>query len=376
LLKRSKRKAGRVVKRVLADGTVKEYRYAPYRPKRRRVAADSVTTLIAAYRRSPEWEALRPQTRVNYAIHLRPLEEVGHLPVKGLNRRALLIIRDGVAKGRGNGAGTGFMRAASALFGWAVDHDWIEHTPVHRIKKLPGGHLRAWTRAEADAAAAALPEHLRRVVVLARYTGQWRADLCAMTWAAYDGATIRLTQQKTGAVLVIPCHPALRAELDHWKRAAAAVTILTNTLGRPWMPQHLSHELPGALVKIGLPRDLNVHGLRKLASAELADAGCSTHEIAAITGHRTLSMIELYTRSADQERLAGAAVVKLSAHTIIDKRRKVQVYSASNLCDDQVRDGSSLQGGARGSGQHRADVRAVFDLGPVRPARQVLSRPG
>jgi hypothetical protein len=36
------------------------------------------------------------------------------------------------------------------------------------------------------------------------------------------------------------------------------------------------------LPRIGLPGELNVHGLRKLAAASLADAGCSTHEIAAI----------------------------------------------------------------------------------------------
>jgi integrase len=160
------------------------------------------------------------------------------------------------------------------------------------------------------------------VVVLARYTGQRRADLCAMTWAPYDGATVRLTQQKTGAARVIPCHPELRVELDHWKLAAAAVTILTKTLGRPWMPQHLSHELPGALVKLELSRDLNVPGLRKLAAAELAHAGCSVHEIASITGHRSMSMVQLYTRSADQERLASAAVIRLSEHR--DKCKKHQ----------------------------------------------------
>lgn len=279
-----------------------------------------MAALVAAYRRSPEWDGLAQHTRSTYAIYLRPLEEVGHLSVRAFTRRMLLIIRDGIAKGRGNGAGTGFTRASSALFGWAVDHDWIEHTPVHRIKRLPGGHLRAWTRAEADAAAEGLPEHLRRVVTLARYTGQRRGDLCAMTWAAYDGATVRLTQQKTGAAMVIPCHPTLRAELDRWKANATAVTILTNTLGRPWKAQHLSHELPKTLARIGLPQDLNVHGLRKLAAAELADAGCSTHEIAAITGHRTLGMIELYTRSADQERLAGSAVVKLAAWKNTQKR--------------------------------------------------------
>jgi site-specific recombinase XerC len=85
-------------------------------------------------------------------------------------------------------------------------------------------------------------------------------------------------------------------------------------------PEDLSHALPKALVKIGLADDMNVHGLRKLAAAELADAGCSMHEIAAITGHRSLSMVQLYTRSADQERLASAAIVRLSERK--DKRAK------------------------------------------------------
>jgi integrase len=320
LRKRSLRKAGRVVKRVLADGTTKTYRYGPHRAAGPKLGTDSIDALIRAYRRSPEWAALKPHTREVYNIYLRPLEDSGALPAKQFDRRDLLIIRDAIAAARGNGAATGFVRAASTVFGWAVDHDWIKHTPAHRIKKLPGGHLRAWTRQEADVAQDRLPEHLRRVVVLARFTGQRRADLCAMTWATYDGATIKLKQQKTGAELAIPCHPTLQSELSAWRRGAQAVTILTNTLGRPWRPQHLSHELPKALARIGLPADLNVHGLRKLAAAELADAGCSTHEIAAITGHSTLAMVELYTKSANQQRLARSAVVKLSTHTNADKR--------------------------------------------------------
>ena len=78
--------------------------------------------------------------------------------------------------------------------------------------------------------------------------------------------------------------------------------------------------MPVALARIGLPADLNVHGLRKLAATELADAGCSMHEIAAITGHHSLSMVQLYTRSADQERLASAAIIRLSEHA--DKRTR------------------------------------------------------
>jgi integrase len=38
-----------------------------------------------------------------------------------------------------------------------------------------------------------------------------------------------------------------------------------------------------------------MHGLRKAAARPLAEAGCTTHEIAAITGHKTLSEVERYT---------------------------------------------------------------------------------
>jgi len=46
---------------------------------------------------------------------------------------------------------------------------------------------------------------------------------------------------------------------------------------------------------------------RKAAARRLAEAGCATHEIASITGHKTLSEIERYTREAERARLARTA---------------------------------------------------------------------
>jgi integrase len=72
-----------------------------------------------------------------------------------------------------------------------------------------------------------------------------------------------------------------------------------------------------------LPPNLNIHGLRKLAASNLAEAGCSTKEIAAITGHETLAMIELYTKSADQKRLATAAIHRLQTFTKLTNEQKI-----------------------------------------------------
>lgn len=306
--RKSPAKAERVVRRLKRDGSSVEYRYPAYTP--RPVSADTVNALIDAYRNSPEWAGLSDQTRAGRTTYLKPLAASGAVPVASIRRRDILTLRDSMIVGHGPGAANAFLAAATALFRWAVDREWIEHSPMLAIKRAETGSYRAWTRAEADQAARLLPEHLRRVVVLARHTGQRRGDLCAMTWTAYDGASIRVTQQKTGVSLVIPIAPAFRADIERWR--GDAVTILTNSLGRPWIPQSLSHLLPIALARIGLAGDLNVHGLRKLAATELADVGCTPHEIAAITGHRTLQMVQHYTRSADQERLAGAAVLRLN----------------------------------------------------------------
>lgn len=316
MLKRSKKKpAGRVVRKRLADGTVKEYRYARWTAPEK-TEGDTIRALLRAYEASPEWAALAKATRQQYLIYLRPWLKVADAAPRDVTRRQILDARDVIARTRGAGAATAFTRVAAALFAWAADRGWIEHNPAARIRSLPGGHLPAWSEAQIAAALAGLPDALRRVVVLALHTGQRRGDLIGMTWAAYDGASIRLRQQKTGRQLVIPAHLDLRAELDAWKAARAdSVLILTSPRTGRWTAEHLSREMGKALVKIGLPAGLNVHGLRKAAARRLAEAGCSVSEIAAITGHLSLSMVQLYTNSADQERLASAAVARLQLPT-------------------------------------------------------------
>jgi integrase len=57
------------------------------------------------------------------------------------------------------------------------------------------------------------------------------------------------------------------------------------------------------------------HGLRKAAARRLAEAGCTEHEIAAITGHASLREVQRYTRAADQTRLAIATIEKVKTRT-------------------------------------------------------------
>jgi hypothetical protein len=44
----------------------------------------------------------------------------------------------------------------------------------------------------------------------------------------------------------------------------------------------------------------------------LAEAGCTAHQIAAISGHKSLREVERYTKTADQKRMAIAAMGTIS----------------------------------------------------------------
>jgi hypothetical protein len=68
--------------------------------------------------------------------------------------------------------------------------------------------------------------------------------------------------------------------------------------------------VPGRL-RPGRPFTLFSAGLRKAAARRLAEAGCTAHEIAAITGHESLKEVARYTKAVDQRRLAEVAMGKV-----------------------------------------------------------------
>ncbi|WP_232272573.1 MULTISPECIES: tyrosine-type recombinase/integrase [Komagataeibacter] len=237
------------------------------------------------------------------------MEKLSAKPLRDITRKILIDIRDSIASGRGHGAANGFLSITKTFFGWAISREWVDINPAMSIASLPRGSLPAWTKDAVQQAEKTLDESLWRVVVLGVFTGQRRGDLCRMQWDDIREGFIHVHQQKTGVQLRIPIHPALAANLEKWK--GPSPYILTSRTGVPWQPGVLSTAMYNAAKEGKIPKGLNVHGLRKLAATLLAEAGCTTHEIAAITGHKTLAMVQHYTLSADQERLAKGAVNRM-----------------------------------------------------------------
>lgn len=297
----------KIVKHTLADGTVKEYRYER---NRKRIMAGSMGALVQEYRASPQFDNLRPATKKVYLRAMGHMEKLYDCAIPEIKRRHVIRLRNQFAK---TPALADQVRAVfSILMEYAIEMEYRESNPAARIKNIATGHYDRWTDDQVAYALESLPERFRRAIILALYTGQREGDLLRMRWSDYDGESVYVAQEKTGEKLWIFCHAALRAKLNAWKADRKATTILTDSKGRPYAkPASFATVFSAERKKHPTLNGLVFHGLRKTAAAKLAEAGCSSLEIAAITGHKTLDMIELYTRQADQRRRSKSAVVKL-----------------------------------------------------------------
>ena len=95
---------------------------------------------------------------------------------------------------------------------------------------------------------------------------------------------------------------------------ATQLTLLETQYGQPFTPAGFGNWFGDAAEAAGL-EGRTAHGLRKSASVRMAEAGATPSQIKAITGHKNLAEVTLYTDAADQERLAREAMRKVEQRT-------------------------------------------------------------
>lgn len=299
----------KVVRKRLKDGTVKTYVYQRSAIKQdRRGAAGTVGDMIARYLESPEYSALAPATQRLYATCIRPLldnPKIRHVDARSVRRSDILTMRDGLSDRPG--MADMFVAATGAVFRWGMDRDLADINPCSRIPKLAKGEHRRWTAGEVERLLTKATPVFRMAGALALYTGQRAGDIVAMRWDDYQHDRIKVVQDKTGTPLLIPVHPLLARALSEWPRRCE--TILFTRYDTPFTAAGFRRSWQRERERIGV--SATWHGLRKTAAATLAEQGASAHEIAAITGHKTLREIERYTREADQLSRAELAVSKM-----------------------------------------------------------------
>ena len=273
-----------------------------------RTKPGSFDALCVSYYRAPEFRGLAPSTQAkNRGIIERFRVEHGDKPVSRLGRAH---IKDVIgAKANTPEAANNLLKVLKVLLNYAVSIEMIASNPAIGVKRYRkhGEGYHTWSEAEIAQFQAKHPIDTRPGLALALllYTAQRRSDVVRMGWQHVRGDAIAVRQEKTDSPLVLPLHPELKRALTAASRNN--LTFLVTEYGKPFTAAGFGNWFRDQCNLAQLPR-CSAHGLRKAAATRLANAGASTEQIKAVTGHRSLSEVERYTRAADQIRLARQAL--------------------------------------------------------------------
>ena len=140
--------------------------------------------------------------------------------------------------------------------------------------------------------------------------GPRRGDAIRLGPGNIRNGKMRYKQRKTGFTLEPPIAPELQVELDFVPKDQP--TFLVDDRGKPFTERSFQKWFREVYEAVeGLPEKARAHGIRKAACRRLAEAECSVKQMQSISGHATLTQLQVYIDKADQKKLSESAQKKL-----------------------------------------------------------------
>ena len=211
------------------------------------------------------------------------------------------------------------LQAVSLLWNYAKEQlDWpLGENPAARIDKYgPQREYPTWPDWMLDALDDA-PSDVRTACELIRGTGQRPSAAIKMLRSAFQGEWVTVRDEKGDNTFPIYCPDRLRTLVGGLP--AGSRHVLARTEKSPKSYDSIEKDFRKwrtTLADIADEYDddatrYTLHGLRKRACVELAEAGCSDAEIQAVTG-QSLEMVAKYRKEADRKTLSRNAQMRRS----------------------------------------------------------------
>ena len=256
--------------------------------------------MVGKYRADARFSELRDTTKKLYSYMFPRLIEIfGDIPCQAITRQQVRAFYEVFAEKKRTAHQ--LLTTGRIVMNFGRDFGYCENNPFENMRISKGSKRETlWTQdqirtAQAAASVMGLPS-IALCLQLAMDTGQRPGDLRALTWNRYVEGHIRLRQSKTGTWVEVPVLPELGIMLSATPRIAPHVLVNEQT-GAPYSKDLLSHKVRQVMDAAGLPTTLQMRDLRRTAVVRLAEAGCTSAEISAITGHSiqdTTQILEVY----------------------------------------------------------------------------------
>jgi integrase len=276
----------------------------------------TLRALCIAYYTSAGYKRMEPRSRhVRRLILDKLCEQHGEKPAELMWARHVRQIRD--TRAETPEAANSMVKAIRAVYRHGMLAELVKHNPAREVEYLRSGSegFHSWTPGEVEQFEARHPigTKARLALTLLLYTGQRRSDVVRLGPQHLRGGCLTFTQYKNRnrkpVTLSLPIVPELRRVID--ATLSADLAFLVTERGTPYTAESFGNAFRAWCRQAGLPH-CSAHGLRKAAASRLAELGASVHEIAAVTGHRSLKEVQRYTMGAEQKRLAASALARFS----------------------------------------------------------------
>lgn len=231
------------------------------------------------------------------ALATKPLEEITSVDIAEYRDARLQTIRAGTDKPLSNSTVRLELALLSNLFEIArIEWGWCNSNPVQKIRKpkAPAGRERRLSPREDRMIQRYLDRHpnpeLKAIVNLALETAMRQGEILSLQWEDINLKTgvAHLPMTKNGSKRDIPLSPKARTTL---------IGIGVRSQGRvfKYTSSGIKSSWRFMVQKIGIA-DLHFHDLRHEAVSRLFELGTlDMMEVAAISGHKSLSMLKRYT---------------------------------------------------------------------------------
>lgn len=329
----------KTVRRKLADGSVREYRYSRKKLQPREPDG-ALRHIFNEYSASPEFKRLAKAWRERKLWLFNLIEQdLGWMTAKNLeDRRArdeFYTLRDKYAHLPDRA--DKMMQSLSSALEWAYDRGRLGVNHARRIKGLAvRTHPKHYSIEQETVLLEKLPEDLRQLYLFALYTGIRRGDLCTLKWTDLkaDGWLTyqpHKTLHSTGVWVHLPTQvlSPLSSLIEGLPKRGPH--LLATGTGIPWSEYNVSIRWRLNLQKIG------IHGtwfneIRHTTATRLVEAGCTEAERGAVMGHamaggagasyvaRTRQLSLNAYRKWDQWLESGAEIVALENARVGRKR--------------------------------------------------------
>lgn len=179
---------------------------------------------------------------------------------------------------------------------------WLQDNPVLKVRKLkePRGRTRYLSDDERrrllEACQHSDHPYLYPVVLVGLATGMRKTEIMELTWDRVDLEACRVTllETKNDEPRVIPlARPAVAVLREHGRVRSLHTKLLFPSEELPEQPIELGKHWYAALERAAI-EDFHFHDIRHSTGSYLAMSGATPSEIAAVLGHKTLSMVKRY----------------------------------------------------------------------------------